>query len=224
MTVLQQAPPEQYRLTACARCGEPAEPGQLVCVQCGNRISLKREHAGDRRRFERPPAIALLLSVIVIGAAAFGFAVSELTSDSDGGSSQVGSSQVGSSQGGSSAADRLQPAAPEATNGAPQTGTDTGAVQQPAHGLLMEWPKGASAYTVVLVTSGDRPAATRVAREAAKSGLVAGLLRSDDYDLGTGYWIVFAGRFDTQDSAEKQAGNLADRYPGAYATRVKPAG
>jgi hypothetical protein len=81
-----------------------------------------------------------------------------------------------------------------------------------------------SAYTVVLVSSSDQPAARRVAREAAKSGLEAGMLRSDDYDLGTGLWIVFAGRFDTQASAERQANNLAKRYPGAYATLVKPVG
>ena len=46
---------------------------------------------------------------------------------------------------------------------------------------------------------------------------------SDDFDLGTNLWIVFAGRFDNQESAERQAGNLAERYPGAYATLVKPA-
>jgi hypothetical protein len=49
------------------------------------------------------------------------------------------------------------------------------------------------------------------------------MLRSDDFDLGTNLWIVFAGRFDTQESAERQAGNLGERYPGAYATLVKPA-
>ena len=74
----------------------------------------------------------------------------------------------------------------------------------------------------MLVTSSDRPAARRVAVEAAKTGLEAGLLRSDDYDLGANLWIVFAGRFDNQESAERQAGNLGERYPGAYATLVKP--
>jgi hypothetical protein len=87
----------------------------------------------------------------------------------------------------------------------------------------MKWPADLTAYTVVIVSSGDRPAAKRVAEEAAKSGLEAGMLRSDDFDLGTNLWIVFAGRFDNQESAESQAGNLGKRYPGAYATLVKPA-
>ena len=192
----------------CPRCGEEAERGQLICLECGGRLALKPER-DERRSFENVPAIALLLCVVVIGAAAFGFALSELT---DGSGSQ------------SSAADRPERSTPAASTGSPQTETETGASQQPSRSLLLEWPSGLSAYTVVLVSSSDRPAARRVAREAAKSGLEAGMLRSDDYDLGTGLWIVFAGRFDTQASAERQANNLAERYPGAYATFVKPAG
>jgi hypothetical protein len=193
-------------LTSCPRCGEQAEPGQLVCVECGSRIGLKEE-GGERRSLDRMPAVALLLCVVVIGAAALGFAVSELTGDS---------------KGDAGTADQAKK--PAANTGTPQTETDTGAAQQPTKSLLLQWPKDLTAYTVVLVTSGDRPAARRVATEAAQSGLEAGLLKSDDYDLGTNLWIVFAGRFDTQASAESQAANLAERYPGAYATQVKPAG
>jgi hypothetical protein len=191
-------------VTSCPRCGEPAERGQLVCLECGNRIAL-REEGGERRSLENLPAVVLLLCVVVIGAGAIGFALSELTGDSGNDSA---------------AADRSTPAA---QTGAPQTDTD-GASQQPSQSLLMTWPKDLTGYTVVIVTTGDRPAARRVAREAAQSGLEAGLLDSDDFDLGTDLWIVFAGRFDNQASAERQASNLGERYPGAYATLVKPTG
>jgi hypothetical protein len=195
-------------VTNCPRCGEPAEPGQLVCLECGGRISLKQEDENEgRRSLERLPAVALLLCVVVIGAAAFGFALSELTNG----------------DGDSNAADRSSEPQPSAEKGGPQTETDTGEAQQPARSLLMEWPNDLTAYTVVIVSSGDRPAAKRVAEEAAKSGLEAGMLRSDDFNLGTDLWIVFAGRFDNQQSAERQAANLAERYPGAYPTQVKPA-
>jgi predicted nucleic acid-binding Zn ribbon protein len=194
-------------VSSCPRCGAPAERGQLVCVECGNRLALKEE-GGERRSLERLPAVALLLCVVVIGAAALGFALSELTND----------------DGDSSAADRTDEPKPSANTGAPQTETETSAAQQPRKSLLLKWPEGLTAYTVVIVTSGDRPAARRVAVEAARSGLEAGLLRSDDYNLGTNLWIVFAGRFNTQESAERQAVNLGERYPGAYATVVKPAG
>ncbi len=192
-------------MTSCPNCGANAERGQLVCIECGRRIALKEE-GRERRSFENLPAVALLLCVVVLGAAAFGFALSELTDDSD-----------------SDAADRSEQPAPSAATGTPQTETDASA-QEPNQSLLLQWPKGVTAYTVVLVTTGDRPAARRVAREAASSGLEAGLLRSDDYGLGTGLWIVYAGRFDTQASAEQQAANLGERYPGAYPTLVEPAG
>jgi hypothetical protein len=193
-------------VTSCPRCGEPAERGQLVCLECGARIALEQQ--GRRRRsLDDLPAVALLLCVVVIGAAALGFALSELTSDS----------------GSDAAAERSAAPAPAAETGTPQ-GEAAAAPQEASRSLLLEWPRDLSAYTVVLVTTGDRPAARRVARDAARSGLEAGLLRSDDFDLGTGLWIVFAGRFDTQASAERQAGNLAERFPGAYATLVEPAG
>lgn len=195
-------------MTNCQRCGEPAEPSQLVCVECGARIALKEEEE-ERRSLDRMPAVALLLCVVVIGAAAFGFALSELT-DGDGDSS---------------AADRASEPQPTVEVGTPQTETETetGEAQQPTKSLLLEWPEDLTAYTVVIVSSSDRPAAKRVAEEAAKTGLEAGLLRSDDFDLGTNLWIVFAGRFDNQQSAERQAANLGERYPGAYPTLVKPA-
>ena len=194
-------------MSSCPRCGEPAEPGQLVCLECGNRLALEEE-GRERRSLDRFPAVALLLCVVVIGAAALGFALSELTDDSGGDSS---------------AGDRAAEPRPSSGGGAPQTKTAKGDSQRPRKSLLLEWPKDLTAYTVVLVTTGDRPAARRVAREAAQAGLEAGLLHSDDFDLGTNLWIVFAGRFDNQDSAERQAANLGKRYPGAYATLVKPA-
>ena len=78
------------------------------------------------------------------------------------------------------------------------------------------WPKGLTAHTVVLVTSSDRAAALNVAKGARASGLEAGLIRSDPYDLGTGLWIVYSGQFTTPEGAQRQASQLAGRYPGAY--------
>ncbi len=62
----------------------------------------------------------------------------------------------------------------------------------------------------------------RAASRATRSGIEAGLLRSDDYDLGAGLWIVFAGRFDTRRGAVRQSDNLGGRYPGAYVQLVRP--
>jgi len=195
-------------VTQCPRCGARAERGQLVCVECGERLALTESRG--RRSPESLPAVALLLCVVVLGAGALGFALGQLGDDDGGGDVE--------------AAGRADPPAPAADSGEQTAETETapGSAQEQSQSLLLRWPEGVTAFTVVLVTSSDRPAARRVAIEAARSGLEAGLLRSDDYDLGTGLWIVFAGRFDSQESAERQAVNLGERYPGAYATQVKP--
>jgi hypothetical protein len=145
---------------------------------------------------------AALLAVIMIGAGVFGFAISELTSGDGGG-------------GDSEAARPRQPAPAPAAEEAPP------AEDTPPADRVPGWPEGLSAHTVLLVSSSDRAAALDVAKQARASGLEAGLIRSDPYDLGTGMWIVFSGRFTTPDGAQRQAAQLAERYPGAYAQRVQ---
>ena len=189
----------------CPTCGHPVEPRQLVCLSCGGRVALDPD-----RSIVWEPLVPLIVVLVVVGAGLFGFAISELTSDSGDG-------------GGSMAAERA-PAAPEVVDGEGQparteerTATQTernAAPAEPSNPLA--WPRGVTANTVVLVTTGDRPAALAVAREARSTGLEAGLLPSEPYDLGTDLWIVFTGRFSTREGAARQAAQLAERYPGAY--------
>ena len=111
------------------------------------------------------------------------------------------------------------------TTPAETTPAEAAPAEPPAEGggadAVPGWPAGLRAHTVVLVSSSDRAAALNVAKEARGSGLEAGLLRSDPYDLGTGLWIVFSGRFTTPEGAQRQAAQLADRYPGAYPQLVQ---
>lgn len=195
--------------TPCPSCGEQAEPGQLVCTSCGARLAL-----GRGRPDRTLAALAAVTAVVALGAGAAGFAVSELTSDDDGGDRATVAG----------APEPAQPPAPAAAAGEPQEATQANSAPQEPRSLLLDWPDGLTAHTVVLVSSSDRPAALRLARQAAKSGIEAGMLRSDDYNLGTGLWIVFAGRFDTRQGATRQASDLAERFPGAYPQLVEPAG
>ena len=71
---------------ACRSCGEPVDPQQLVCLNCGARVALKEHRSWATEPLA--PIAALLVVVIVIGAGLFGFAISELTSD-DGGGDEV---------------------------------------------------------------------------------------------------------------------------------------
>jgi DNA-directed RNA polymerase subunit RPC12/RpoP len=201
----------------CPHCGEPVEPRQLVCLNCGGRVALR-----ERVPLAREPMTALaavLVAVVVLGAGLFGFAISELTSGDgdDGGSARSASAPAGTEQ------RAQQPEAPAVVGGAQQEETETSPSPKPPKRErgIPGWPKGLTAHTVVLVTSSDRAAALNVAKEARASGLEAGLIPSDRYNLGTGLWIVYSGRFTTRDGAQAQAGQLADRYPGAYAQLVQ---
>ena len=216
---------------SCPHCGEPVERRQLVCLNCGGRVALR-----ERTSWAREPVTAVatvLVAVIVIGAALFGFAISELTSgDGDGGDGgQAASEGPAVVSGGEQPArtaegaagaqevrpgeettpEEVAPEAPPAEEGTATPGADT----------VPGWPKGLTAHTVVLVTSSDRAAALNVAREARGTGLEAGLFRSDPYNLGTGLWIVYSGQFTTREGAQRQAAQLADRYPGAYPQLVQ---
>jgi SPOR domain len=192
----------------CPACGEPATRGQLVCLNCGEPLA---PGAAPRRA---PALLAVLGVVIVVAAAALGFALNELTGGGDDEEVQV--------------AQRQRPASPETQSllpagEEPTTADGTqGAAQRATRSLLLNWPPDLTGHTVVLLNTSNRAAARRVARDAARSGIEAGLLRSEDYDLGTGLWIVFAGRFDTRRGAERQSENLASRYPGAYVQLIEP--
>jgi hypothetical protein len=198
---------------ACPHCGDPAEPRQLVCLSCGGRVALR-----ERTPLAREPMTALaalLLVVVVVGAGLFGFAISELTSGDDGGA------------GGGAAAEPRAGAGAEQRSAAPEAPAVVAGEQQdkreapPRERGVPSWPEALTAHTVVLVTSSDRAAALAVAKEARSSGLEAGLLPSDPYNLGTGLWIVYSGQFTTPEGAERQATQLADRYPGAYPQLVQ---
>jgi DNA-directed RNA polymerase subunit RPC12/RpoP len=206
---------------SCPNCGEPVERRQLVCLNCGGRIALR-----ERTAWVREPVTAVaaaLVVLIVIGAGLFGFAISELTSgDGDGGGNEA--PRRAAAEGPAVVSGAEQPArtaeeAPAVTGTAPET--ESAPETAPRADTVPGWPEGLKAHTVVLVTSSDHAAALNVAKEARSTGLEAGLIRSDPYDLGSGLWIVYSGRFTTREGAQRQAAQLADRYPGAYPQLVQ---
>ncbi len=188
----------------CPHCFTATEPGQLVCLECGESLGA----AVPPRPRRRTPLLAFAALIALFGAAAAGFAVSELTSDDDGAGNGV-----------------AQPAAAAAPDADSPSGGVAGASQSGDDGpvALAAWPDDTAAYSVILVTSSDEAGARKVAWDAARSGLEAGLLRSDDYaDLGEGFWLVFAGQYANAARAERRAAQLGARYEGAYPQQVVP--
>jgi predicted nucleic acid-binding Zn ribbon protein len=209
----------------CGSCGEPVDPRQLVCLNCGARVALKEQRSWATEPLA--PLAAALVVLIVIGAGLFGFAIAELTSDEGDGAEQAADVVPDDQQ----ASDEPEAEGPAVVSGKGQEGksstksapeaearAETAPAEEPATdpNAVPGWPAGVRAHTVVLVTTSDGPAARRVAREARGSGLEAGLIRSEPYNLGTGLWVVFTGRFDTPEGAARQAAGLQERYPGAY--------
>jgi hypothetical protein len=227
--------PDEPGPATCPSCGAEAGPGQLVCTDCGARLALDRPRPGLS-----VAALAAIAVIAVLGAAASGFALSEITSDDGDEAPAAGeappppAAATGEPQGSTRGEEPAGGSPQEPTqSGEPAGGgpPETASAQEPAgdttqepRRLLLDWPEGLTAHTVVLVTTSDRPAALRLARQAARSGIEAGLLRGDDYNLGDGLWVVFAGRFDTPEGASRQASDLAERFPGAYPRLVAPAG
>jgi hypothetical protein len=219
---------------SCPSCGEPVDRRQLVCLNCGGRVALDQGTLWAREPVTAVAAV--LVAVIVIGAGLFGFAISELTSgDADGGppaQSAAVSTAPETETGAGADGDVEAPAVvsgdeqPARSSEEAPTAEDAPTEQAPAEttpsaGAVPGWPGDVTAHTVVLVSSSDRAAALNVAKEARASGLEAGLISSEPYDLGSGLWIVFSGRFTTPEGAERQAAQLAERYPGAYPQLVQ---
>lgn len=82
------------------------------------------------------------------------------------------------------------------------------------------WPDGVSAWTVVLaseVTKGLAEAAVEKAKRVPSRGLNIGILHSDDYvSLRPGYWVAFAGQFDSVDEAQRAADRYRNHFPSTY--------
>jgi hypothetical protein len=186
----------------CPTCAQPAESGQLVCLRCGSRIAL------TPRRLRRGPRAATAVLIVALGALVLGFALGALA---NGGSDDAPQRANAAQQ--AAAHERRLEAARREREAERRRAARAKAAAQARSGT---WPADLRAYTVVLVTSGDEADARQTADEAKAAGLKAGVLRSDDYDLGQGFWIVYSGTYDDQDAAATEANNLTDRYPGAY--------
>jgi len=82
------------------------------------------------------------------------------------------------------------------------------------------WPDDVSAWTVVLAseaTKGLAKSAVEKAKRIASHGLNIGVIHSNDYaSLRPGFWVAFAGQFDSVDEAQRAADRYRSQFPTAY--------
>lgn len=222
--------------TSCPVCGADAQSGQLVCLECGSRITLA---------YRRPPSwkvpVAITALVLLLAAAGGYFAYQALDEDAEREAAAApaqprataaADEPADAGEDPASAADEAdQPADDEETTTTDdddetdaadqaESGDDSGLTRR---GGLYVWPPDLRAFTVVLLSTEDRASATSFARSAGSSeSNQIGVIRSDDFEsLPIGFFIAFSGSYEERDAAERAAGRLGGRFPGAFAQLVR---
>lgn len=223
---------------ACPNCGADAEPGQLVCLECGSRLALDyRRPTGGRA------AAAVILAVLVAAGAAFAITLAAV----DDGAKK----EVAATKGAKSAAPAAKQAAANQTPAKQSTSDKTQSAQQkaaseraqqarakrrreaaarkerqravaPASGGIAGWPKGRNGFMVVLLSTQDSAGARDFAKQRQRDG-VDGVLHADDYpslSSSKGFYIVFAGPYPSRSSAERASAKLQRPFPGVFVQYV----
>jgi hypothetical protein len=217
------APPPSTadRRVPCPRCGEPAQPGQEVCLNCGALVG---------RSYRRPPswrvpAALAALGVLLIGAGA-GFGVAELTHDKDKKKKPI---SLTPSRPVTPVTPTVPPAAtttaPTPTQPTNPTTTSTTPTTPQTGGTtaLAIWPAGKAGWTVILTTVTDRKQAEARAQSAAGQQISAGVLKGADYaGFKRDEWVVFMGQYDSRSAASTAGRGYAKKgFPGSP-RRIRP--
>ena len=207
--------------TTCPSCDAPAEPGQLVCLECGTRLELDYKRP---RGWKLP--VAVVLAVVLVAAGAFAIAVSRVSDDAE---SEVADApagaekrqadedkrQAGKDKESRTGKDRKRRKPPERRRERRRQEPDRRAASTDPRART--WPAGRNGFTVVLISTEDQASARQFARTARQGGTAVGVLRSDDYpSLSRGFWIVFSGVYKGRPEAERAANRLNRGFPGAF--------
>jgi hypothetical protein len=209
----------------CPNCGAPADPGQLMCLECGSRLALG---------YQRPPSWRLPAAVvgIVLLIAGIGVAIA-LAAVTDNATKTTAAAPTQPAPAAAPAdtpptasqpapAPTTSTATPAPSDGGTASGTtSTPAPAPPATATTAGWPPGKSAFTVVLASMPSQADAQKKLDAAKAAGIAtAAILHSDDFPtLNAGYWVVFDGQYDAIDQAQSQAsgdrgkGEFTDAYP-----------
>ena len=226
--------PEDER--RCPRCATPYAEGQEYCLECGERLPAAPGLAtrlGNRwrRRLGWYPGDwvwpALLALLVAIAAAALSaiFLADE--------SSSAGDTLVRTDQRVSTLQQTETP--PEPTTTGPTTAPlTTGTIRAapppppPPKATLAVWPVGKSGWTIVLdsvpATNG-RTGAAAEAKQAARLGMKdVGVIDSSQFSsLHPGYFVVFAGIYDTEAEAQSDVIDAHRHgYRNPYPRRITP--
>jgi len=215
--VVVEEAPEQRR---CPRCGAAMTDEQEWCLRCGAAVGTRIATAPGWR----VPLIVTGL-LVVLAAVAIAIAIIQLADDTDEVPATVSPTPTPSAVQTPAPTptptltpDPAATATPVPTPSAtptPTTTPDTGNA-----GAVAEWPAGKNGWTVVLASKGSEDAARDTAEDFSAEGIPdVGILNSDDFSsLKAGFWVVYAGQFDSQAEATEALDEID--APDAYIRRI----
>lgn len=215
------APPPGPTVPGCPACGAPLRPDQDWCLSCGTAVTTEVAGAPGWRT-----PIAIVSAVLLVAAVALVFAFLQLDGEAD----QVAVAPAATPTPAaivptpepSVVPGPSGPAGPGGVSGpSGPTGPVPSATPAPA-GQIARWPEGKTAFTVILY-SGETRSLARAKAKSLSSVPGVGILRSGRFSsLRRGFWVVFAGQFDTLKAAQDAAKSAQSGAPGAYAKKVTP--
>lgn len=215
----------------CPRCGAAYAEDQEYCLECGARLPARPGVVAVlggawRRRLGWYPGDWVwpaLLALLVAAAAGVVSALWLTDRSSSANGTLVRTVAV-------LAPVQATETPPEPTSSAPTTTapTETKRTARARPATLVTWPAGKSGWTIVLdsvPTTNGRAGALAEARQALRLGLKqVGLLESASFSsLHPGYFVVFAGIYDTQAEAQSHIIDAHRHgYRGPYARPITP--
>jgi hypothetical protein len=217
----------------CPTCGEPAEPGQEYCLECGARLPSGRSALAGfgrawRRRLRWYPGdwLPIVLALLLIAALATAAAVYAAQDEEEAAPGRTLVATAGPDVTETEAATAPTDTEPVASVPTETTTTATEPTDGPGAGNPVEWPADEDGFTVVLASmpvTGGRDVALRNARSAIRSGLEeVGVLDSESFtSLHPGYYVVFAGVYPTFQEAQDAVPDARDAgFGNAYAREI----
>jgi hypothetical protein len=219
----------------CPRCAAAYAEDQEYCLECGERLPAApglTTRLGNRwrRRFGWYPgdwiwpALLALLVAIAAGALSAIFLADESSSAND---------TIVRTQERPTTLQETQ-TAPEPTTTVPTTPATTATTSKPPpppappKATLVFWPTGKSGWTIVLdsvPTTNGRTGAVAEAKQAARLGMEhVGVLDSSRFSsLHPGYFVVFAGIYDSEAAAQSHVIEAHRHgYRNPYPRRITP--
>ena len=216
----------------CPRCGTPYTDGQEYCLECGQRLPAATGAVAFlgsvwRRKLGWYPGDWIWPTLLALLVAAGAGVVSAIWLADR--SSSANETVVATSPGASSV-NETTTTAPEPTITEPTVTATTGPEPPPPPPplTLVSWPPAKSGWTIVLDSvpsvNGRAPAVAE-AKQALHVGMKQiGVIDSSGFSsLHPGYYVVFAGIYDTEAAAQSHVIDAhRHSYPGAYPRRIIP--